>query len=300
MVALQKIDDSMFDDIYREFLADDDPELTRADWQRLFECRTETDQDCAGYALVDGSKIGGILGMLFSNRHVDGHERKFCSLHTWMVEPEYRGHSLLMMRPALRLSDHTINDFTPTAPVRKLSRRLGFKELDSTLRILLPCGGRDAERDDVEVLWNNDAIQNRLTGDELKFFHDHQASHIGHLLCSAGTDHCYVIYSRVTRWWLPYCHAHYVSNLSVFEKHSIAIRAQILCKEKATFLAGNDRQIGNLHLPRSFRFKFTNGHLYRSTATAPREIDSLYSDVAHLNLTTMNALSDAIKEKLKW
>ncbi|MCP4510160.1 MAG: hypothetical protein GY903_07980 [Fuerstiella sp.] len=300
MVALQKINDSMFDDIYREFLVDDDPDLTRDDWQRLFECRTETGQDCAGYALVDGSKIGGILGMLFNNRHVDGNERKFCSLHTWMVDPEYRGHSLLMMRPAMRLSDHTVNDFTPTTPVQRLSKRLGFKELDSALRVMLPYGGFGAKKENVEFLSDRESVQAQLTGDDLKFFHDHQMPHIGHLLCSAGSDHCYLIYSRVTRWRLPYCHVHYISDPSIFAKNSIAIRKQILKKESVNVLVGNDRQLGRFRLPRSFRFTFTNGHLYRSKTTSPDQIDSLYSDIAHLNLTTVNAMSAVIKEKIRW
>lgn len=300
MVALQKLDDSMFEDVYQTFLFDDDPNLDREDWYRLFRTRTEIGADYSGYALVDGSKIGGVLGMLFSERRSGKDVQKFCSLHTWMVEPEYRGHSLMMMRPAMRMKEHTVSDFTPTEPVRKLSKRLGFDDLDATMRIMLPKRARAARRDGVELIDDSEAIKAGLTTDQVPLFDDHQMPHMRHLLCAAGSESCYLIYSPVSRWRLPYCHIHYISDASFFIRHSVVIREHILSTESAMFVAANDRQLRDNHVERSFRFRLVNGQLYRSNCSRPDQIDSLYSDVAFLNLTTMDSLSTILRERLSW
>ena len=299
MVVLQKIDDSMFDDIYQEFLIDDDPDLTREDWQRLFACRNVTGQDCAGYALVDGSTIGGVLGTLFSRRHINGEEKQFCNLHTWMVKPEFRGNSLLLMRPVLRMSDHTVTDFTPTDPVRQISRRLGFQELNSALRVLLPTAGLKDRNRKVEILSDHERICTQLPNNESQLFHDHGGPSLGHLLVSEGSRQCYLIYSRVTRWRLSYCHVHYISDSQIFANNSLQIRRHILQTENVRFLVLNERQGASMELGYSFRFPYTNGQLYRTNTVSPGQIDSLYSDVSLLNLTTV-ALSQAAWQKLRF
>ena len=299
MVAVQKLDESMFDDIYRDFLIDDDPDLTRADWQRLFATREDTGQNCGGYALVDGSRIGGILGMLFSQRYLDDRVHNFCSLHTWMVKPEYRGSSLRLMRPALKLTDHTVCDFTPTTPVRALSRRLGFRDLDSSLRVLFPVPGVKSAVEKFEFLDDEKQICSQLPAEHRQLFDDHRAEHFGHLLFSVGSSQCYIIYSRVNRWRVPYIHVHFVSDMRQFSEHSVQLRTYIGRSEKTHIVVLNERQTRNMHFPFSFRFAFTNGQLCRPAAAAPPHIDSLYSDVAQLNLTTINDLTHAVKEKLR-
>lgn len=287
----------MFDDIYREFLVDDDPDLSRADWQRLFQSRPDTGQDHAGYALVDGSTIGGVLGMTFSQRRLGDQDHKVCALHTWMVKPEFRGSSLRLMRPAMKLTDHTVCDFTPTAPVRKLSRRLGFSDMDSSLRVLLPFTGLKKSADAIDILTDTDQIRSLLSADDAQLLDDHQADHFGHALYSIGTCQCYVIYSRVTRWRLPYCHVHYISDLPAFAENSLTIRRHIGRTERTRLVVLYNRQVADHKLPYSFRFAQTNGQLYRPAAATPDQIDNLYSDVAQLNLTTINSLSSMVKER---
>ena len=114
----------MFDAIYSSFLDDGDRFLTKDDWRHLFSPSKATD-GCCGYALLDKDRIVGILGMLFSYRTVRGVERRFCNLHSWYVLPAYRGKSLTLMRPALRLRDCTLTDLTPTDAVCEINQRLG-------------------------------------------------------------------------------------------------------------------------------------------------------------------------------
>ena len=300
-VALQKIDHSMFDDIYREFLVDDDPDLKQEDWKPLFTCRPETGQNHGGYALIDENRIVGILGMIFSTRRIDGADKKFCNLHTWMVNPSHRGNSLLLMRPALRLTDHTITDFTPTDPVRDIARKLGFQDLNAALRVLLPLRylRQKAPMDDCRLTADTAEILQRLGDHESKLCRDHSQRVFGHVLVSHRGQDCYIIYSRVTRWALTYCHVHYISDAELFARCDAAIRSHILKTNKARFIVLNERQTLRIKLPLSFRFPFTNGQLYRPSDVSPNHIDSLYSDVSLLSLSTITDLSHAVMQRLR-
>ena len=297
MVSLQPYDDSMFGDVYDRFLAEDDLALTREEWSRLFRCRSDTGAEHGGYVLLDGATVVGIQGMRFSARVIDGQEKKLCSLHSWMVEPEYRGHSLTMMRPLMRLKDHSIVDFSPTAPVREILRRLRFQELDASLRVLLPIPGRRARH--LQFTNESDDVLCSLNENDARLFRDHRAPHIRHLRCSNANESCYLIYSRVTRWRANYCHVHYISDPEFFALHSTAIRREICRREHVRLVAGNDRQLRQFRIPFSFQCRLTNGQMYRSTELQPHQIDSLHSDILLLNLTTMKSLSSVVSELRK-
>ena len=74
------------------------------------------------------------------------------------------------MRPALRMTDDTLTDFTPTPEVCIIAKRLGFRELDSSLRILLPYSGRlpTSKTDRIEVTDEAGILQEAL--------HEHDAA----------------------------------------------------------------------------------------------------------------------------
>ena len=124
----------------------------------------------------------------------------------------------------MKMHDYTVTHFTPCDRVRAISKRLGFKELSTQLRILLPSrrSGRLEDRGARNLCFEEQAIAERLTGDDKRLFEDHQPYGVGHLLISDGRDFCYVLYTHVVRHRLPYCHVHYFSNREVFLKNEPA------------------------------------------------------------------------------
>lgn len=296
MVALEKIRDEMFDDIYSSFLDDGDRFLTKDDWRPLFSSPIEVEPGHRGYALVDGSRVVGVLGMLFSERNIDERTARFCNLHSWYVDDEYRGKSLLLMRQALRLSDHTLTDFTPTEKVCAISSRLGFKPLDSAVRVLLPFGGK-AKRHavDVEIISNNDSIAAMLSPSDLMLFRAHQVRHCDHLLVTDEHQHCYLICSNVDRYFLPYRQIQYISNKPLFEQALPQIRNYLLAGADAHFAAVNDRLVVSLRLPLSFRLPMQNRQLFRPYDVDPAAIDELNSEVSLLGLSTFPSLSYRVR-----
>jgi hypothetical protein len=124
--SLKKITPDFLPELIETMLRRLDPQMSRERWRRAFTCCASSDEGDAGYALTDGGKIVGMQGMIFSRRTIAGQYARFCNLHCWFVEPEYRPKSLLLMKPVLDLKEHTITDLSASARVLDISKRLGF------------------------------------------------------------------------------------------------------------------------------------------------------------------------------
>jgi hypothetical protein len=294
MVTLEKITPSMFSDIYRSFLANDDPHSSEEDWRRLFFYPWAEDNDYYGHALVDSGSVVGVLGMVFSRRQWEGQAVRFCNLHTWHVKEEYRGRSLMLMRPALALKDHILTDFTATERVGEISKRLGFEQLDSTPRLLLPAVFR-GRRGNVDAVDDPEELAGRLSAADVRIFHDHQEQPCQHLAFVDGKQTCYVVYSRVERHWLPYCYIHYVSNREMFGRHSLCIRKELMQRAAARYVAIDARQASGMRLPLSLRCPVRSHQLVRGSGWKPSQIDTLYSEVSILNLCTFPSLGHQLR-----
>lgn len=295
MVALEKMVPSMFRDIYQTFLADDDPDSTEQDWRRLFFHDWPGQDDHFGYALVDGDSVVGVLGMVFSQRQLGGERVRFCNLHSWYVQEEHRGRSLTLMRPAIALSGHVLTDFSPTERVSAISQRLGFDSLDAKLKILLPARQRDRSGA-IEVCDASEALEDILEPADLRLYRDHQHLNCFHLVATNNRQYCYVICSRVSRHWVPYCYLHYVSNREFFSSHNVCMRNELLRRTATRYVAIDARKLAKLRLPRSFTVPMQCRQLVRGTGIEPAQIDTLYSEVLALNLCTLPNVSGRLRQ----
>ncbi len=293
MVKLEKIHSSLFPKLYSSFLIDDDPLSNEQDWRGIFDYQWETGHDHCGYALLDDDQIVGMLGMIFSERLIDDRVTKFCNLHTWWVREDHRGRSLTLLRPILKLDDCTITHFTPCDKVRAISKRLGFQDLNSQLRILLPN----------RLLWDSPdpraqtitydipEILQRVSPTDARILNDHEPYGCGHLWVGTEQDGCYVLYTHVVRHRLPYCHIHYISNREVFRDHESSIRSSLLKRHQVRFLAIDTRLVEADDFPMSFKFWAPAHALYKSTRVSPQQVDNLYSDVVFLKLSVLPDIS---------
>ena len=283
----------MFDEVYASFLADDDPHLGKDDWRWLFTLSPHQDEDYCGYALLDGGKIVGMLGMIFSKRSINGNVTRFCNLHSWFVKDAHRGHSLRLMRPALRLTGHTLTDFTPTNRVCTISKKLGFKQLDSRLKILFPFHFPTGKCD-VELIEDTNIIASRLNEADVRLMEDHKRDTFGHLMVQVDDVYCYMICNRVERHVMPYCHVHYISNKQLFARYETAIRQRLIRMSRSRFVAIDARMVAGARLRPSITVPLSSQQLYRPADLQPEEIDSLYSEVSLLRLATFPNLSHSL------
>jgi hypothetical protein len=298
MVTLEKIQSSLFSNLYESFLIDDDPLSDEQDWRSVFDYQWEKEEDHCGYALLDEGKVVGMLGMVFSERLIDGSKKKFCNLHTWWVREDHRGRSLSLLRPILKLDEYTITHFTPCDTVRAVTKRLGFTDLSSQLRILLPNRffSGNHTTDDSSLIYDQQAIAERLAEHEKRILRDHQPYGCGHLLVSDGDDYCYLLYTHVVRHRMPYCHIHYISNKALFVAREPTIRRSLLDRHHARFVVVDDRMVQGIRFRRSFKFWAPANALYKSSDVGPDQIDNLYSDVVFLKLTVLPDLTHEMKQ----
>lgn len=299
MPELVKISSELFPRLYHAFLHDDDPLSDEQDWRNVFDYRWQKEEDHSGYALVDGDQVVGMLAMAFSRRLIEGKPRKFCNLHTWWVHDDYRGYSVMMLRPLLSMKDYTITHFTPCDRVRALTKRLGFSELDVQLKILLPrLFGRDALPAGVRLDFDEQIDETALTAEERKICRDHKPYRLGHLLLRQGKRHCYIVYSHVQRYRVRYCHLHHLGDKALYARHEPAVRAALMRRHGVRFVMVDNRMVKGLSFSRSFDFWAPAHAVYRpADEVAPEQVDNLYSDVVMLRLALMPHVTHELKER---
>lgn len=291
MTRVVPITPAMFDEVYDAILAADDPDLGRADWAPLFVARAGAGgrEEPCGWALRAGGRVVGMVGAIFSRRRVGEREVPFVNLHSWIVEPDHRGHSLFLLRPVLSRRDHLVTDFTPTAAVARIAIRLGFEPLDAALRILFPWGAGEES----EVVEEIERIAERLDESGRRILRDHPRC--GHLLVEDGARGCHVVWTRVDRYPLAHAHVHHVSDADVFVRRSRATAARIARRAEVRLVTVADRALGGRSPSRSVRLPVATRQLVRAPGGVDlSEIDTLYSEVALLRLPVVPDLSARI------
>jgi hypothetical protein len=301
MVKLEKTTSSLFPRLYEAFLHDDDPLSSEADWRNVLDYAWDLGEGYSGYAMLDNDEVVGMMAMVFSRRLINGVEKKFCNLHTWWVREDYRGRSVAMLRPILRLNDYTITHFTPCDRVRAVTKRLGFEDLDSRLRILLPqpVRSRKAMSRGADLLFEAAQITPKLDAGNQRILLDHLPYRVGNLLVQDGVRSSYVLYTHVVRHRLAYCHVHYVSDMSVYQKNEAAVRAALLRRHHAKFVAVDDRLTSGMRFQNSFKFWAPAHALFKTNDVVPGQIDNLYSDVVFLSLTCLPDMSHEIGRRVR-
>lgn len=296
MVALEKIDSSLFAKLYEAFLFDDDPLSDEQHWRKVFDYPWDTGEGHCGYALLDGDEVVGMLGMVFSERLIGGSIKRFCNLHTWWVREDQRGHSLKLLQPLARLNEYTVTHFTPCDTIRAITGRLGFTPLCSQLKILLPNRMIHRSQRAPAMTFDADEIVDAVGQTDQRILCDHRPFGCGNLLLREGGEHCYLLYTHVIRHRLPYCHVHYISNRELFLKHELAVRGALLKQHPARFVAIDTRLAADIKFPRSFNFWAPAHAVYRSADVRPEQVDNLYSDIVFLNLTALPDISHQLGE----
>ena len=80
--------------------------------------------------------IVGVYVAVYSERDVDGEQRRFCNLAAFCVLEEYRAHSFRLMRAILAQRGFEFTDLSPSGNVVALNERLGFAALDTATRLV--------------------------------------------------------------------------------------------------------------------------------------------------------------------
>jgi hypothetical protein len=287
MIRVEKIDCSNFKGI-QDILTDIWAVGSEEKGRKIFDYQWQRDETHCGLILVDGDRTVGFLGMIFSRRQINDKAEKFCNLTSWYVHKDYRSRAISMILPLHGMKDYTITDLTPAKNVYTVQNKLGFKDLDAAGRLLLPFGRRlfQAKYSATELIHDIGAIENKLDGQNLKIFNDHQPYPCFHFLLSGKDRDCYIIYTKLKRKRIPYVHLHYISDPDLFGLAYRNIRKSILSHARAYFILIDSRLVKNRKLPLSICLPYRAPKQYLSATLKPEQIDNLYSELVMLNLRT--------------
>ena len=111
MTVVRKAISEDFHAIYPLFAEFNNPNLTRNDWQQLFNNCFESDEGFCGYLMEHNGDIVGYIGMLFSKRITGGIEKKFCNLTGFVVKKEFRSKMLLYIKIISQFLSNRIYNF---------------------------------------------------------------------------------------------------------------------------------------------------------------------------------------------
>jgi hypothetical protein len=119
-----------------------------------------------GFMLHDGQRIVGAHTAFYSERLVAGRVERFCDLGTWYVLPEFRSHSIRLIKALLAQDGYHFIALTPSDKVVPIHTRLGFHPLD-TSAALIPNLPWPTPPGRTTISTDPDVIESTLAGVEL-------------------------------------------------------------------------------------------------------------------------------------
>lgn len=248
-------------------------------WTEMMLPSWQIDGPNHGFMLRDGEQIVGVQLAFYSVREAQAGAVRFCNIAAFCVLPDYRVHSLRLLRAVLAQPGYCFTDLSPSGNVQPLNLRLGFRKLDTTTA-LVPNAASLLATGKMRVVTDHDAIAGRLAGADLKVFRDHRSAEAAeHLMLVDGNRYCYVIFRRDRRKNLPlFATLLHVSDPALFRKGRAQVFRHLLARRGILFTLMELRLVGDR--PRLSRLLV--GHrpkMFRSAELGPEAIDYLYSEL---------------------
>ena len=264
-----------FERVYPLLRQLNDTRMTREVWQRLFLPLWREPGFCPGYVIEDGDDLVGFIGTLYSVRRFNGVEHRVCNLTSWIVLPEYRHQSVMLLLPILRDKAVTLTSLTSSPEAYAVYKKLGFSDLDSAARViyrfppLLP--GRFQ-------LYRGSEVAARLSPPLEQIYRDHAGLDLEHCVVEKHGGSCYLV-AELKR---GRAHIHFLSEPGWFRDNLGAIRYQLLTALGVKTLQLDERFLQHKTIFPSRRKVFDQPKQLRSTALGAGDIDALYSELVVL------------------
>lgn len=258
------------------------PRVSRASWGALLAPPWSVTAPNHGFQLIAGGGIVGAYLAVYSERDVDGEQRRFCNLAAFCVLEEYRADGLRLIRAILAQRGYEFTDFSPSGNVVALNQRLGFAALNTATRLApnLPRLPRRA----LTVSEDPRHIAGVLTGQDAQVYQDHRnAPAARHIVVTARGEYAYLVVRKDRRKRLPV----FASPLYVGGSRELLrsawpqVASHLLLRHGALATLGERRVLGfvpglgiDLGTPRA--------KMFRSQTLPAGAIDYLYSELALL------------------
>jgi hypothetical protein len=277
--------------------------ITPSTWSRVLSAQWITAAPNHGFMLRDDERVVGAYAAYYSERLVAGRVERICNLASWSVHPDYRIHSVRLLKALLAQDGYHFTDLSPSERVESVNAGLKFRYLDTSVALVLHLPWPALPRR-TRISAAADTIATSLTGHDLELYRDHAEAHATHhLLLTRGNESCYVMFRK--RWYrgLPvFASILYVSNQSMFQRTATVLARYLLVhhgllatlaelrivgtRPRASFVLPLPKRTTRPHnswRPRSYAERYRGmfaPKMYRSSSLEPDQIDDLYSELA--------------------
>jgi hypothetical protein len=248
-------------------------------WARALTPPWKTAAPNHGFMLLAAGLVVGVYLAFYAERTIGGTRQRFCNLGGWCVLPQYRLHSVKLLRALLRQEGYHFTDLSPSGSVIAMNERLGFRQLDSELVAVpnvplnLPLPGRVVTSDPRR-------IEDLLAGDDLQLYLDHrEGAAARHVVLADRDGVCHVVFRHDRPRNLPlFASLVHVSDQEVFRRMFRSFAGHLLTRHRlpATLLeprVAGFRPRGAIRVPTERR------RMFLSDSLEPHQIDLLYSEL---------------------
>ena len=249
-------------------------------WARAMHVPWTVEKPNSGFMLIEDDDVVGIQLAFYSQRAIEGRREAFCNLGAWCVLPEYRFHSLRLLKAVLAQEGYHFTDLSPSGNVIDVNARLSFRFLDTTTSLLPNLPWPTWPRRGV-VSSDPDVIARTLTGRDRALYRDHlSAGAARHLVLISGGEWCYVVFRKDRRKGLPlFASVLYVSNPQLFRSMARRVARHLLFRHRALATLAEDRIVGRRPPGLVFRVRSPRRKMFRSPHLEPGQIDYFYSEL---------------------
>lgn len=234
-----------------------------------------------GYQLRDDGRLVGVYTAIFSERTMRGRTERFCNLGTWCVLPDYRFHSLGLLKKLLDMEGYHFTDLSPKPDLAKIMRRLEFTFLDTSLTIMpnIPW----PQRREGTVIDEASEMRAALHGDARRTYDDHaNLGLLRHLVVAHGGETCHIIYLRQHRKRIPCAIVLHIGAPQVLARCYRVVARYFLARERCLLTIFESRFLSRAPVPAFVAKSPDRNKLYRSETLTDADIDNLYSELLTL------------------
>lgn len=261
-----------------------DPKIPVERWRRLMTYGWLADKPDLGRVVDWDGRICGFVGMVLSDRIVDGRTERIVDVSSWYLEKELRGRGLGagLMQAVLADPMRTYCTMTPSPLRMHIFRGVGFEVLDDR-RVTWRRNG-DAAGANLAVSRDLAAIRDAVGPVERRLLDDHAGLGVTAVLAGQGAKRCLLIFSVVRKgagietWDMLY-----TGDRAFLARHGQALADALLPAREPAALVADSRFVDGAS-PGGVTETLGTPRLYRSPRLAPHQIDNLYNELQLLEL----------------
>jgi len=211
-----------FNKVYPLLLQMNNSRLTKEDWFHLFQNHWDLDEFSPGMVLQLGDDIVGYIGTIYSRQIINDKSQLCCNLTTWIVQDEYRSHSIMMLLPLLRNKNLLLTSFSSNNVSYAVYKKLGFKDANTQKRIVYSFPFFQSDK--YELLTEVDQISEVIKEPYKAVFNDHKNFANSYVLINYKDEQCLLMGINQEQLFRLF----YVSNKAFLQKHLKFFRYKLM------------------------------------------------------------------------